>query len=44
MLLHQNEILSVVRALLEDIIYEKFGYETEDIDRKMQEGFSDLSL
>ena len=37
-MLSQNQILIVVETLLEDIIYEKFGYEKEDIVRKIEEG------
>jgi hypothetical protein len=32
----QSEILMVVNTLLEDIIYDKFGYEVEDVERKIE--------
>lgn len=33
----QSDILMVVSTLLEDTVYDKFGYEIEDVERKIQE-------
>jgi hypothetical protein len=33
----QSDILMIVNALLEDTLYEKFGYEIEDVERKIEE-------
>jgi predicted acetyltransferase len=33
----------VVNTLLEDIIYDKFGYEVEDVERKIEEINYDVS-
>jgi predicted acetyltransferase len=33
----QSDILIVAITLLEDVIYDKFGYEIEDVDRKIEE-------
>jgi hypothetical protein len=35
--LSQDEILRVIQALIEDIVYEKFGYEKEEIDYSLNE-------
>ena len=40
----QSQILAVVNTLQEDIIYEKYGYEREDIERKLAETPIDTSL
>jgi hypothetical protein len=37
MSLSQDEILRVIQALIEDIVYEKFGYEKEEIDYSLNE-------
>lgn len=34
---NHHQILAVVKALQEDIIYESYGYEREDIERKIKE-------
>ena len=35
--LSQNQILAVIRALQQDIIYEKYGYEWEDIEKAIKD-------